>query len=207
MKKALFGSLIAVAFSVWNCTMNDHLPPNSIAYQLDDTKSVAVWKGSLRTGYFEEGTIGVTSDWLAAKDGRIVGGSFTIPVSSIVSTSLPDSLKPVLVHHLQTADFFDMATHPNVTYAITSLEPYSGSDGIAGANFRVNGSLTLLGKSHPVSFPANIQLTGNQVTVEATLQIDRTKWGMLYSSDPALPDERYIKPAIDIHLKLAGHKK
>lgn len=206
MKKgSLFGA-IALTTLLLNCTQ-DHLDPTQDAYRLDEKTSVAVWQGRLRTGYFEEGTIAVKSDALTVKDGQLTGGSFTIPVSSIISTSLPDSLKPVLVHHLQSADFFAMALHPNITYAITSLSPYSGSEGVAGANFQVNGNLTLLGKTNPVNFPARIDLNNGQLAVEATLKVDRTKWGMTYSADPALPDAQYILPEIDIHLKLAGNKQ
>ncbi|GAB3332624.1 hypothetical protein GCM10027299_39330 [Larkinella ripae] len=112
----------------------------------------------------------------------------------------------MLVHHLQTANFFDIALHPSITYTITSLVPYSGSEGLPGANYRVNGELTILGKTHPVNFPAKIQVSNRQLVVEAKLQIDRTQWGITNSSDPTLPDERYILPAIDIHLKLSGAK-
>ncbi|MFC5411535.1 YceI family protein [Larkinella bovis] len=204
MKKVTL--FIALATLLWNCA-TDHLQPSQDAYQLDEEKSVALWKGRLRTGYSEEGVITVKSDQLVIENGTVVGGSFSLPVSSILSTSLPDSLKPVLVHHLQSADFFDMALHPTITYAITSVEPYSGSEGLAGSNVRVTGNLTILGKSNPVRFPAKMQVSHNQLTVEATLQIDRTQWGMLYSADPTLPDEKYILPAIDIHLKLVGNKQ
>lgn len=207
MKKiTLFSTVALAATLVWNCT-TDHLDPTQDAYQLDDTKSVAVWKGSLRTGYFEEGTIAVKSDQLTVLDGKVTGGSFTIPVSSIISTSLPDSIKPVLVHHLQSVDFFDMALHPSITYTITGIVPYSGSEGLAGANYQVTGILTMLGKTNPVSFPAKIQVVNNQLTVEATLKVDRTKWGITYSTDPTLPAERHILSDIAIHLKLAGSKK
>ncbi|KAA9355203.1 YceI family protein [Larkinella humicola] len=205
MKKVRLFCAIALSSFLLNCT-KDHLDPSQEQYQLDEKTSVAVWKGSLRTGYFEEGSIAVTSDALTVKDGKVTGGSFTIPVSSIVSTSLPDTLKPVLVHHLQSADFFNMALHPSITYTITSLEPYAGGEGVAGANYRVNGSLTMLGKTHPVNFPAKIALKDNQLAVEATLKVDRTQWGMTYSADPALPDAQYILPEIAIHLKLAGNK-
>ncbi|MFD1141465.1 YceI family protein [Larkinella insperata] len=207
MKKvALLSAIAVLAAGLWNCT-TDHLDPSQEAYQLDETKSVAVWKGSQRTGNFNEGAITVKSDQLTVQNGQVTGGSFTIPVSSIVNYNLLDSLKPILVGHLQSADFFNMALHPNITYTITGIAPYAGSNGLAGSNYQVSGNLTMLGKTNPVVFPARIQLNDNQLTVEATLEVDRTNWGITYASDPALPDDHYILPNLGIHLKLFGNKK
>lgn len=206
MKKLPLFFAFAFSTLLWSC--NDHNVPSSASYQLDDTKSVAVWKGSQRTGYFNEGAITVKSESMMVTDGKVIGGSFTIPLSSIVNFNLPtDELKQTLVHHLQSADFFNMALHPNLTYTITSVTPYSGTEGVAGANYLVNGNLTMLGISNPVSFPAKIDLTNNQIAVDATVKVDRTKWGIVYAADPALPDDNYINPDIDIHLKLVGGKQ
>jgi polyisoprenoid-binding protein YceI len=207
MKKVTLLGALALATLVWNCKPGP-VDPTVDAYRLDDTKSVAEWKGSLRTGYFNDGAVTVKSDQLMVQDGKVTGGSFTIPVSSIVNFNLPtDAVKQQLVHHLQSADFFNMALHPNITYAITSVTPYSGGEGVAGANYQVNGNLTILGKTEALNFPAKIQVMNNQLAAEATLKVDRTKWGVNYASDSSLPDENYIMPNIDIHLKLAGNKQ
>ncbi|MPR36136.1 YceI family protein [Salmonirosea aquatica] len=205
MKKTIISAFILVSGLVWSCH-TDPVSPDD--YQLDEQKSVAEWKGYLRTGYFNEGAITVKSDQLKVKDGQVTGGSFTIPVSSIVNFNLPvDSLKHQLVHHLQSPDFFNMALHPNITYVIASVAPYKGSEGIAGATHLVSGELTMLGKSNPVVFPAKIGINNDQLTVDATLKVDRTKWGMAYAADSTLPAEQNILPNMDIHLKLIGKRK
>lgn len=196
---------MALSALLWNCKTD---AVESTDYQLDDKKSVAEWKGHLKTGYFNEGSIAVKSDQLTVEEGKVMGGSFTIPVSSIVNFNLPaDSLKTMLVHHLQSPDFFNMALHPNITYKINQVVPYTGTDGIAGTNYQVKGALTMLGKTNEVNFPAKIQLNNNQLNVEASLKVDRTKWGINYAADPTLPAESYILPDIDIHLKLSGRPK
>jgi polyisoprenoid-binding protein YceI len=206
MKSISLFCALALALGLWNCK-HDPVDPTVDAYTLDDKTSVAVWKGSQRTGYFNEGAISVTSDQVTVREGKVVGGSFTIPLSSIVNYNLPDSLKPVLVHHLQSADFFNMAVNPNITYTITSVTPYTSGEGVTGANYQIMGNLSILGKTNPVNFPARILVSNNQLTAEAILKVDRTKWGITYASDPALPDAGYILPDIDIHLKLAGQKQ
>jgi hypothetical protein len=54
-------------------------------------------------------------------------------------------------------------------------------------------------------FPAKIDLQENNLLVDATFKLDRTKWGMNYAADPAL-ENRHIYPEVDIHLKLAGNR-
>ena len=206
MKKLII-ILSAATFLLWNCTDHEIETSN---FELIPVQSVAEWKGFLKTGYFNNGTINVFSNSLVVQNGKVTGGSFTIPLSSIVNLNLPtEELKEQLVHHLQSADFFNMALHPDISYNITNITAYSGSspEDIQGANYLVNGTLTILGKSNPVSFPAKIVVAGNLLTVEANAKFDRTKWGITFASDPALPAENYIEPVVEIHLKLTGSKK
>lgn len=205
MKKQ-FLTLLTLGTLFTGCTDHDARP--TINYHLDEA-SLAEWKGYLKTGYFNEGSIGVESNSLVIEDGKVKSGSFTLPLASIVNFNLPtDELKHQLVHHLQSADFFNMALHPNVTFEIMSVAPFSGSGSgvISGANFEVTGHLTLLGKSNPVTFPARIDLNGDSFKLEAITQFDRTLWGMNYATEPGLPDDASIKPGIEVHLKLSGNK-
>lgn len=207
MKKQLLTLLTLTALFTASCTDHDE-PTSSTNYRLDDT-SVAEWKGYLKTGYFNEGSIGVESNSLVIEGGKVKSGAFTLPLSSIVNFNLPtDELKHQLVHHLQSADFFNMALHPNVTFEIMSVSPYSGTGAgvISGANFEVTGHLTLLGRSNPVTFPARIDVNGDAIHLEALTTFDRTLWGMTYATEPGLPDDASIKPGIEVHLKLAGKK-
>ena len=205
MKKQIFTllALISIGFS---CTDHDVETTN---YKLDEAVSVAEWKGYLRNEYFNEGSIAIKSESLVLRDGKVQSGSFTIPIASIVNFNLPtEELKQTLVHHLQSADFFNMALHPEVKFKIESVAPYAGAgaDVIAGANQLVNGNLTMLGITHSISFPAKVEVSGSNLKVEGKLKIDRTKWGITYATDPALPDDAVIKNEIDLHLKLAGNK-
>jgi hypothetical protein len=87
---------------------------------------------------------------------------------------------------------------------------YNGKaeDAIAGANYMVTGSFTLLDKTNAITFPAKIEVTSSSLNAEAIFTIftiDRTKWAMKYAADPAL-GEHPILPEVAIHLKLSGHK-
>lgn len=205
MKKQIF-FLASLAFLLWDCTDHDI---ESTRYALDDS-SVVTWRGFLKTGYFNEGTIAVDSDDLTVREGQVTGGSFNIPVSSIINLNLPtEELKEQLTHHLQSPDFFHMALHPSVNFRITEVNPYTGTEegAVTGANSLVRGMLTILGKEQMISFPARVTFNADKMDVEANAAFDRTLFGMTYASDPELPAENYIEPVIKVHLKLSGVKK
>jgi polyisoprenoid-binding protein YceI len=173
-------------------------------FALNEAVSVAEWKGAT-SNTENTGSFAVKSEGLEAEDGRIKKGKFIIPIASIKNFNLPDPVKPQLLDHLKSPDFFNMVLYPEATFTVTSVVPYTGQEAgaIAGANYRVSGDFTMLGKTNPVSFPAKILITGDKLTTEATFKIDRTKWGMTYATDPALK-EHYIFPDVAIHLKLEG---
>ncbi|KQS26842.1 YceI family protein [Dyadobacter sp. Leaf189] len=199
-------TLAIAAGLLFSCT--DHQVTRS-EFALDSS-STAEWKGYLKTGFFNEGAIAVQSESFTVEGNQVKSGSFVIPVSSIVNFNQPtEELRHALVHHLQSPDFFNMVLHPEVKFDLTSVESFTGSgEGIiAGANYKVHGNLTILGNAHPFSFPAKIEVNGDVFKLEAFAPFDRTIWGMNYATEPGLPDEGSIKPVVDVHLKISGHRK
>ncbi len=172
-------------------------------YKLSNT-STATWKGYLKSGTFNEGTITVKSSQLQVKDGTVISGTFEMPLSSLVNLNLPTpELKEQLIHHLKTADFFNMALYPDLSFTITSVKP-SADFNKPHKKYIVEGGFIMLGKSLPVSFPAIIESNGKTISVTGDLKIDRTKWGMNYATNDTLPDDKFIMPEVDIHLQLNG---
>jgi polyisoprenoid-binding protein YceI len=171
------------------------------------SQSVAQWNGAGPAAN-HIGTFAVESEDIKVKKNQLHSGSFVIPISSITDFDLPEEVKPVLLNHLKSADFFNMALYPEAKFNITSVQPYSGTDqnAIDGANTLITGDFTLLDQTHSISFPANINITNGTMHAEAKLIIDRTKWGMNYAADPALGDH-HIYPNVNIHLKLIGLNK
>src|SRR3954452_17222459 len=58
-----------------------------------------------------------------------------------------DSREPKRDEHLRSADFLDVANHPNVTFRSTRVEAPEG----LGGDLRVTGNLTIRGVSRPVT--------------------------------------------------------
>jgi polyisoprenoid-binding protein YceI len=201
-------TLLLAGITLFSSCEKDH-DATSTSYKLDESKSMAEWQGFLRTGYFNAGSISVASEELQVLNGQIISGRFVLPLSSLINFNLPDAQKPLLINHLQSADFFNMALHPNLRFTITQVTRYASGDAkaVSGANYTVTGNLTMLDQTHSISFPAKINVNKQKLTVQADVQVDRTQWGITYASDPSLPDEHYIMPEIKLHLDLQGDRQ
>lgn len=203
MKKTITVSLWAAMILVAACRKSNHREEKE--YKLN-SNSIVEWKGTMDNG-FNNGSFDISENHIAVKHGKLTGGSFVFPVVSIKNFNLPDSLKEQLLHHLKSADFFNMALYPEASFTITNVEPYTGSDEepIADANYQIQGALTMIGKSNPVSFPAQVIISGKQLLVKAQFKIDRTKWGMNYASDPG--GTLYIHKEVQLQFTLSGESK
>ena len=208
--KAVFISAIVASF-LWS-SFDQEVLNKKQQYVLNEETSVVEWEGFM-PGTSNVGSFAVKSEGLEAEGGRIKSGTFIIPIASIKNFNLPDQLKPQLLDHLKSPDFFNMALYPEATFTITKIVPYNKKDTTAvaattveGANYLVAGDFTMLGKTNPISFPARIQLDGQQLLTEAKFKLDRTRWGMKYASDPKA-EGHYILPEVAIHLKVAGARQ
>ena len=130
-------------------------------------------------GRFDKKQGTVTLD-KAAKSGKV---ELTIDATSINSGT------PAFDKHLQSADLFDAAKHPTITFAADKFV-FNG-DKVS----EVTGTLTLLGKSNPVTLKANQfncyespmlkrEVCGGDF--EATIQ--RSQFGMGYGLQWGFPD-------------------
>ncbi|MEM6973619.1 MAG: YceI family protein [Pseudomonadota bacterium] len=89
--------------------------------------------------------------------------------------------------HLRNADFFNVDQFPTIEFVSTSVTP-TGSE-----TAKVEGELTMLGQTHPVSFDAQLNkmapspFNPNKTIAGFTItgEIDRTTWGMGYGA-PAI---------------------
>ncbi len=202
--KTLFSlTLLSATFLLGGCKKTDEVQVNQ--YILDST-SLAEWKGYKKDGQ-HTGSFSVTGQNLVAVRGQLKSGDFVIPIASIKNFDLPAQVKPALLDHLKSPDFFNLALHPEAKFCITKVTPYAGGDALAveDANCLITGDFTLLNKTNSVSFPARVTFSNGKMSAEAILQIDRTKWGMNSYSDPAA--ELYILPQVDMHLKLSASKR
>ena len=158
--------------------------------KVDAAKSTINWVGKKVTGA-HEGTINLKEGALIFKGKKLVGGNFTVDMTSINTTDLDGKGKANLDGHLKSDDFFGTENHPTANLVIKKIA--DKGNGVYG----VNADLTNKGKTNAVGF--EITVAGNSAT--ADLKVDRTKYDITYKSgnffsdlgDKAIYDEFELK--------------
>ena len=80
--------------------------------------------------------------------------------------------------HLKSADFFDVATYPNIAFTSTSMTQSSGDTG------KVTGDLTMHGVTKPLTLDVTLNKAGKtrsgnpKFGISATANLKRSDWGM-----------------------------
>ncbi|WP_435240753.1 YceI family protein [Streptomyces cucumeris] len=81
--------------------------------------------------------------------------------------------------HLRGPDFFDVATHPRMVFTVVDAAPEGTGEARREDEARINGELTVVGRSQPVTFIARIdEMSADAVTLTADVVVDRTDFGM-----------------------------
>jgi len=97
-----------------------------------------------------------------------VTGSLTIAAGSV------DTKSKMRDKDLRSAKLFDVASHPDITYTVDSVQP--GSGGI-----QVTGRLTVRGHTRPLPFDAKATATAGEVTLDAEIPVNRADFGLTFS--------------------------
>ncbi len=91
-----------------------------------------------------------------------------------------------LTGHLKSADFFEVETYPTSTFTANKIEK-------SDEGYTVSGSLNLHGVTKSISFPAQIDVNGDQFTMQAEFFINRFDFGIKY---PGKPDDLIRKEVV-----------
>ena len=144
-------------------------------YAVDTEQSTVQWTGKKVTGQ-HNGTIAVQEGTLEVEGEQLSGGQFIIDMRSLNNEDLEGEDKAKLEGHLKSDDFFGVENHPTAELLITQVTSQEGNQ------YSITGDLTIKGTTHPVAFPATITLNDGQLTAEATITVDRSKYDVRYGS-------------------------
>jgi len=139
---------------------------------VDTAASVVRWKGTKFLGLGKhEGIVRIGSGSLAMNGTSGIAGAFTIDMRTIEVTDIP-STDPIprnrLRDHLVDEDFFWVDRYPVASFVLTSVRR------AADNRYTVDGTLTMRGVSHPVSFEATLlSFERGVLRVKADLEINR----------------------------------
>lgn len=136
-----------------------------------------------------------------------ISGDFQFDPADITKSSISVTLPldgihtgvPKLDEHLKSADFFDAAKYPDITFKSTKVEK-SGANGL-----KIVGDLTIHGVTKPVTLNAKINKIGENPMMkkasagfDATTTIKRSEFGV-DKYVPNVSDEIPVRITFDSH--------
>ena len=173
-------------------------------------KWTAYHKGGLNPRFGTTKTTGTFS----LENGNLASGSLTSDINTLLTDTKAVDPKASegktsadLDGHLKSADFFDVAKYPTVKFDITKVEDLAaGTESrTVGANKTVSGNLTIKDKTVNVTFPAKVEVTENNVTVDSKFTINRQDWGLSYGAEGD-PKDWMISQEVDLELHIVAGK-
>ena len=168
-----------------------------------------MWEGyETLSGDSHNGTLQITEGTLNVEEDQLVGGSFTIDMTSINDLDLEDpEYKAKLEGHLKSDDFFGVDSFPTAMFEVTGVKAVDNDT--TGATHHLSGNLTLRGITKNITVPAMVSMADDMVMVKTPeFVIDRSKWNVRFRSTSFAEFADVAKDkAIDNNLKLQVNLK
>ncbi|MCV2483671.1 YceI family protein [Flavobacterium sp. SH_e] len=144
---------------------------NAQTKKIDVKASTIKWVGKKVTGE-HSGTVNFKEGAVVFKGKKLVGGSFTVDMTSLTSTDLTGEYQGKLNGHLKADDFFGTDKFPTSKLVFKTIGAKSADV------YTVTADLTIKGITKPVTF--DITVKGNTATT--AFKVDRTKYDIKYGS-------------------------
>ena len=169
---------------------------------VNKNNSTVIWTGSKPTGS-HTGNVSIKSGYLTFDHGRLVGGNFTIDMTSITCTDIEkESKNKYFVDHLKDEDFFDVTEFPEANLNIKKVKRLNAQE------YEMSGEMTIKGITNDLTFTSEVKLTGNSYLAIAKIIIDRTKYGVEYKSANVFKNlgDKFIYDEIEFDIFLVSEK-
>jgi polyisoprenoid-binding protein YceI/rhodanese-related sulfurtransferase len=202
---------IASGIPVFQSDARLPLPPvPDGTFRLDTAQSVIRWTGRNLFNH-HSGTVRLAGGEIVLQTGQLISARFTIDMASIACEDLADqTMNAMLLAHLHTTDFFDVAQHPTAEFVTTAAEPIAFSTE-GTPNYHLFGTFTLRGIRQPLSFPIVVATTpdGQSLTGQAQFELDRTAYGSQYGSGKLYRflGKHLVNDHVHLHVKIHGENK
>jgi polyisoprenoid-binding protein YceI/rhodanese-related sulfurtransferase len=143
-------------------------------------QSTLQWSGA-NSNVKHFGHIDLKQGKIIVKNAKI-SGEFVIDMNSIKVTDLNiEEGSKILKAHLRSEDFFLSALFPEATYSFKDISsvkvPYD-----TAINYILEGNFALRGLSKPLSVKSIISKNQERLILTARVELDRTKWNVIYGS-------------------------
>jgi polyisoprenoid-binding protein YceI len=196
-KRVLLLSMIALT-AFGNTLSAKH---NHADLTINTKVSSVEWIGKKVTGE-HTGAITIKEGSLNLHDGHLSGGTVVVDMTTITCTDLkPEEGGKKLVGHLTSPDFFDAKNHTTATLKINTVSV------IEGNKHQITGELTIKGITHPITFPATVDMKDGKLAAYAEMIVDRTLYDIKYGSGKFFEGlgDKMIKDEFSINFKIAAH--
>jgi rhodanese-related sulfurtransferase len=183
-------------------------PPASGSFRLDLEKSIIKWTGA-NLSNSHTGILRFADGGVELRQGQLVDAKFQIDMKSLACDDIKDAeTNQMLVWHLSSDDFFDVAKYPMAKFQLTAAKALS--TGTAGSlNYEMSGRLTLKGVTDQVTFAAVVgQSDPSTIAGQAHLEFDRTRWDVLYGSGRffAFLGKHLVNDLVHLHLIIFANR-
>jgi polyisoprenoid-binding protein YceI len=168
---------------------------------IDTKESIVTWKGSMQIGSdYHFGYVYTSKGELMIENGELIGGAVEVNMNTLEDDKHKSDNN--LIDHLKGTDFFDVKKFPIATIEITKVKSMNMEDK------EIAGNLTIKGITHPVVFPAQIEMKNGNIIANGKLIIDRTKWGIRYESGKFYDNlaNKAIADSVEFNIKIVAKK-
>jgi polyisoprenoid-binding protein YceI len=187
-----------------------------LKYDVNLEQSSLEWEGYKPTGT-HNGTVNISGGKLKFSEGNLIGGSFTIDLTSIVVLDLTDpEMNAKLTAHLLSADFFEVETYPTATFVITDVAALDNPQidpkkekGDLVATHAISGNLSMKDVTKNLTFNAAVSMDGDMFVAQTNMFfIDRVEWNVRYGSKRLFAElqDNFINDEMGIKINLVANK-
>ena len=135
-----------------------------------DPRNSSIWLKSKSMGVIPVNGIfrEVSGSGTVSPDGKATGTLLVAAASIDTQNTKRDT-------HLCSADFFDSDNHPDISFTADDIRP-------SGQGVAVTGSLTIRGRTRPLSFDATASVPGDgEVWLDAEVRVNRADFGITWN--------------------------
>ncbi|MCB0555554.1 MAG: YceI family protein [Phaeodactylibacter sp.] len=202
MKKVTAFSTLLFALAMISMSFTTPFNGELQTYSVNVDKSNIVWKGYKVTGS-HTGNIQLKNGKLDMKDGKLVGGSFDIDMTTIACSDLSGEYAQKLVGHLKSDDFFGVEKYPTAKFVITQAIPY-GTPG----TYKIVGNMTIKETTKQIKFQANLTEEAGATVATAAIKLDRSEYDVRFGSGSFFDNlgDKTIYDEFDLEVKLVAGK-
>jgi polyisoprenoid-binding protein YceI len=184
-------------------------PSLSGTFRADSEQSLIRWTGRNLFNH-HSGTVRLADGEITLRDNALVAARLRIAMDSIACEDISDSaMNQMLIAHLHSDDFFDVAHHPVAEFVAESITPLAAcTDGTP--NHLLRGRFTLRGITREIEFPILAATAdGQRLTAQGVLDLDRTQFGSVYGSGRLFRflGKHIVNDHIHLHIKLHADLK